>query len=235
MAAALLSMAPATTWTYVGRPRCSAALSESVPMTSVQAHDRRQLGAVDAAVVHQGARVPDAAGAPVVGDPRGQDRVHCGHRAAGELQVDPVEHVEECRGALVHLGHRVADQQHVRGRVLARRRRHAAGQTQPAHDPPYRHAVERRHAAELAAQVGRAAHVQPRDARGQRLAVRVHRDRAFALGRRADGGDGPQVLRGGRGRGRPPPRAARSTTPPGPARHRRPAARAAARAARPSR
>ena len=37
IAAAVLSMAPATTRTDSGRPRCSAALGESVPITSVQA------------------------------------------------------------------------------------------------------------------------------------------------------------------------------------------------------
>ena len=156
--------------------------------------DRRELGPVDAAVGDERIRVADVGRLAVVGDPRGQDRVHRGHRAAGQLEVDPVEDVEEGRRAFVHLGQFVADQQHVRGRVLAGQRRHAAGEPQPAGNAPGRDAAVGGEPAELAPEVGRAPHVEPGDALGQRLAGGVDGDGALALRGGADRGDRPQVV-----------------------------------------
>jgi len=99
----------------------------------------------------------------------------------------------------------------VRRRVLAGRRRYAAGEADPAPDARQAHALHVREPAELPAQVRRAAHVHPEDAVHQRGAVLVDRHGALALGAAADGGDlrrravvaGEQPPR--RGDERPPP------------------------------
>ncbi len=152
-------------------------------------HDLRQLVAVDTAIPHQAGVVLHAVRVAVVGHPAGHDRVVARGHAAGELEVQVVGHVEELVRALVDLGQLVADVQHVRGGVLARRRGHATGELHPAPDPWKADALHAERPAELPAQVRRAAHVHPEDAVRERRAGLVDRHRALALGAAAHRGD----------------------------------------------
>ena len=152
-------------------------------------HDLGQLVGVDAAVPHQAGVVLDVVGVAVVGHPAREDRVEGRDEAPGEAQVQVVEHVEELVGALVDLGEGVAHEEHVRRRVLAGGRGHAAGEADPAADARQAHAVHVREPAELPPQVRRAAHVHPQDAVHEGAPLAVDRHRAFALGAAADGGD----------------------------------------------
>ncbi len=189
MAAAVVSMAPATTCVSGASPSSSAARRRE-PAEHVGAlHDVRQLVAVDATVAHQPGVVLHVVRVAVVGHPTGHDRVVARGHAAGELEVQVVRHVEELVRALVHVRQLVADEEHVRRRVLAGRRGHAAGELHPAPDARQADALHAERPAELTAQVRRAAHVHPEDAVGERRAVLVDGHRALALGAAADGGD----------------------------------------------
>ncbi len=174
-------------------------------------HDLRQLVAVDAAVAHEPGVVLNAVGVAVVGHPAGHDRVVARRHAAGEPEVQVVRDAEELVRARVDLRQLVADVEHVRRRVLAGRRGHAAGELHPAADARQADALQAERPAELPAQVRRAAHVHPEDAVRERRAGLVHRHRALALRAAADGGDlgGRTVVAGEqpprRGDHRPPP------------------------------
>ena len=151
--------------------------------------DLGQLARVDAAVTHERGIVPHAVGVAVVGHPAGHDRVVARRHAAGELEVQVVRHAEELVRARVHLRQLVADVEHVRRRVLAGRRGHAAGELHPAADARQADAVQAERPAELPPQVRRAAHVHPEEAVREWRAGLVHRHRALALRAAADGGD----------------------------------------------
>ena len=155
--------------------------------------------------------VADAVGVAVVGQPRREDRVARGDEAAGQTQVEVVEHVQELVRALVDFGEGVAHEQHVGRRVLAGRRGHAAGQADPAPDARQAEAGVVDRAAEPAPQHGRAAHVHPEDGVHQRPALAVDRHRALALGRAADGGD---LGGGGRAAAQQPPGRRHKAVPP---------------------
>ena len=150
-------------------------------------HDLRQLVGLYAAGADEARVVVDGIRIAVVGDPRSEDGVEGGDEPSGEPQVQVVEHVEELVCALVDLREGVTDQQHVCGGILAGRRGHTAGEADPTKEARRAEAGVVERAAELLAQIRRAAHVHPQDGVHEGTAVSVHRDRALALRRTADG------------------------------------------------
>ena len=177
-----------------------------------------QLGAVEAGQPQQAVVVGELGEVARVGDPVQRRAGAGGGGAAGELEAEPVDRLEEDRRARVQLGPLVLEVEDVAERVAAAERGRPAGQAQPARDLQRRVAGDR--AASQPARMRRAARVEPAQRRRQRLAVVADGDGAGPLA-----GDGDRVGRRQAALGQAPRSGARS-----PATSRRAAARRRRRA-----
>lgn len=124
----------------------------------------------------------------IVGDPGGQHGIGGGAEPPGQAQVHVVEHVEKLVRALIAHGLVIAQIGDVSGAILAAARRRTAAQAQPS---PQAQRIVAAHIEPSPLQTpgdgGLAAHVQPQHGAPERLAVVVHADGAFALGRATHG------------------------------------------------
>ena len=123
IAAAVLSIAPATTFTSGDNPSAAATSGFRLPRTVVHETISGNLSASMPLTLDQRVVVADVVGVAVVRHPGREDRVESGGEAPGQAQVKVIEHVEEFVRALVDLRESLAHQQHVPGRVFAGRSR----------------------------------------------------------------------------------------------------------------
>ena len=116
---------------------------------------------VNAKCADQRIIITNVIGVAIVGHPRSHDRIKTRNELARQSQVDVIEHVQKLMRARIHIGHRIADEQHVRRRVLARHRRHAARQAHEAQHIRNARAIDVDPSIQLLSQIRRAAHVHP--------------------------------------------------------------------------
>ena len=169
----IVSGVPATTGTVAGRPNSARAASVKGPSTSFVGSSSGSLPAVHPGHPHQHVRVADARQVTRVREPVQGRRGPGGSRAAGELQTQPVDRLEEAPGRGVHLRALGAQPQDVPEGVTAGEGRRSPRQPQPAQQLHGAVAGHAQRASGEPTRVRRAPRVEPDDGVAERLAALV--------------------------------------------------------------